>query len=772
MSNTTDQVEYTLAAEQELAAAPEQQSAQLEALGTKLIMEFAQAEADRLLTEQRWLRDLRQYKGQYDPETEVMIGKNRSKSFVRKTRVKVKTADSRVMDLLFPAGTEKNWDIDSTPVPTLPDEIKLKLIDVLTRVNGGQRPDQEALDKACLGVAKTAAKKMAKVVEDQLVEVRYKLVSKQVVHSGHLYGTGVLKGPLVEKKIRVKFIKDGGKWVQRSEEYVVPFVDFVPLWRFYPDMSASTLEMCRFVYERHQMSRHDVADLANRKTFDGVKIKEYIERNPNGCVKLRYFDNELKVIGDRSASQGKPGGQYEVLERWGWLTGKELEEVGVTIPKERMHESFFSNVWLLPDGQVIKAVLQPINGVTWPYHLYYFDNDETSIFGEGLPMIMRDEQTNINAATRLMLDNAAITSGSMLEVNPHLLHPLTKPDEVFPWKVWLRNQTSPGETAVKAVTMPNGLQPLMGLNSMFENNADEVSAIPRYMTGENATQGAAGTSSGLSMLMGAVNIVIKDLITNWDEGITRSFITGLYRWNMQFNGNDEIKGDFDVKARGTASLIAKEVRARQLNEFSALTANPMDAPFINRHRLNILRAEANELSDVVYTEDEIKEMQGSEQAQMQQALQQKMLMAQVAEAEGKAAKLMADAKVMHIQAAEKLANIDLIVSKAMESKMATVFAALQAAGVAVTNPMIAPAGDELLRSVNFKDATPDPAISQILGQQVQRLSGGQPGPGGPGGQPPGPAQPNMAQAPGPDRIPPMTGQVGMHAGIETPEIDQ
>ncbi len=771
MSNTSDQVEYTMAAEQQLAASPEQTAAQLEALGTKLIMEFAKAEADRLLTEQRWLRDLRQYKGQYDPEVEAMIGKNRSKTFVRKTRVKVKTANSRVMDLLFPAGSEKNWDIGSTPVPTLPDEVKAKLVDVLTRVNNGQQPDKEAIDKACLGVAKTAAKKMAKVVEDQLVEVHYKLISNQVVHSGHLYGTGILKGPLVEKKIRIKFVKEGGKWVQRSEEYVVPFVDFVPLWRFYPDMSASTLEMCRFVYERHQMSRHDLADLANRKTFDGVEIKAYLEQNPNGYVKLRYFDNELKVIGDRPASQGTPGGQYEVLERWGWLTGEQLKEIGVEIPDERKHESFFSNVWLLPDGRVIKAVLQPINGVTWPYHMYYFDKDETSIFGEGLPMIMRDEQININAATRLMLDNAAITSGSMLEVNPHLLHPLTKPDEVFPWKIWLRNQTSPGETAVKAVTMPNGLQPLMGLNAMFEQNADEVSAIPRYMAGENATQGAAGTSSGLSMLMGAVNIVIKDLITNWDEGITRSFITGLYRWNMQFNSNDEIKGDFDVKARGTASLIAKEVRARQLNEFGALTANPMDAPFINRHRLNLLRAEANELSDVVYTEDEIAAQSQSTEAQMQQQLNMRLQMAALAEAEGKAAKMMADAKLIQMKAAEALANVDLIASRAVESKMGSIYAALQAAGVAVQNPMIAPAGDELLRSANFKDATPDPAISQILGQQVQKLAGGQGGVGGPGGEPPVTPGPQVAAPAGQEQVPPMTGQVGGHAGIETPEID-
>jgi len=69
----------------------------------------------------------------------------------------------------------------------------------------------------------------------------------------------------------------------------------------------------------------------------------------------------------------------------------------------------FANVWLLPDGEVIRAVLQPIEGQTWPYQLYYLDKDETSIFGEGLASIMRDDQEMINAAIRMLLDNAAKT---------------------------------------------------------------------------------------------------------------------------------------------------------------------------------------------------------------------------------------------------------------------------------------------------------------------------------------------------------------------------
>lgn len=771
-----DNLEYELASAEAMAQPDAAAPAQVDALGARLLAEFAQAELDRRLTEERWLKDLRQYKGQYDPDVLAKIGPNRSKAFVRKTRVKVKTIDSRVADLLFPAGAEKNWDIDTTPVPSVSPEqkmlVKRNLLAMLQQQaqmqaqmaaqQGGdpsaiQPPADippEVVDQAILEMARAASKKMSKVIEDQLVEARYKQVALQTIHSGHLFGTGIMKGPLVERKIRTRFVQEGNNWVAKSETYIVPFVDFVPLWRWYPDMTATELDQCRYAYERHQMTKQDVVDLSNRKSFNRERIIAYLRANPQGEIKLRYFDNELRVIGERSSTQGaNKAGTYEILERWGWLDGEALKEAGVNVPANRLHETFFSNVWLLPNGEIIKAVLQPINGVTWPYHLYYFDKDETSIFGEGIPSIMRDDQTMINAATRMMLDNGGITSGPQLEVNPSLLASLDKVDEVFPWKIWLRNNSNPGTPAIRAIEMPNSLNNLAGMADRFENYADETTAIPRYMTGENMSQGAAGTASGMSMLMGAANIVIKDLITAYDEGITRPFLTALYRWNMQFHKDPAIKGDFDVKARGTASLVAKEVRARQLNEFASLVANPMDAPFVKRDKLNRMRAEALELGDVIKNEDEVKAEQEGGLIQMQQQLQMQTAQLQVAE-------LAKKVEVLTAQAAKAMAEVEAIKAKAVSTKVEAVYAALQAGGTATQTPYIAPAGDEILRSSGWQDATPDPSIAQLDRAPVQ--PGPQPGSVVPEPQPMGPQAPDV-DAP--------TGMEGRRAGIETPAID-
>lgn len=766
----------------------------LAALGPKLLAEFATAESDRRATEERWIKDLRQYKGQYDPEVLAAIGPVRSKAFVRKTRVKVKTVDSRVEDLLFPAGSEKNWEVASTPIPSVSKETRKKVIDGLKQMLAKQMQQmqmqqaamaqqaqaagqpmppmppmqppmvtKEMVDEALLAMCKESAKAMAKVIDDQLTEVSYKRICKLAIHSAHLYGTGIIKGPLIERRIRSTFAHENGKWVEKSEVYVVPFVDYVPIWRFYPDMTVDTLDKCRFVYERHLMTHADMAELSSRKSFDKTKIIEHLKANPAGHMNTRLIDNELKIVGDRSATQGSLDGKYEVLERWGYLTGQELMDAGVKVPEDRLHESFFSNVWVLTNGQVIKAVLQPINGVTWPYHIYYFDKDETSIFGDGLASVMRDDQTMLNAATRLMLDNGALSSGPMFEVNTQLLSNYDSATEMGPWKVHLRNNQLPGTKAIHSIDIPSNLGNLSGLADRFDNNLDEVSAIPRYMTGENVSGGAGATKGGLSMLMGAANIMIKDLISSWDEGVTRPFISSLYRWNMQFNKNNDIKGDFDVKARGTASLVAREVRAQQLDNFAAMTANPMDAPFIKRDSLLRQRAEANELTDVVKTEDEVKAEQDNEQMQAQAKLAQDQQTLIIDEMTGKVKLLLANA-------AKAMAEVDLIKAKATSTKAETVYSALQAGGVAAQNPHIAPAADEILRSSGWQDATPDPSIAGLITMQGDQapegaLSGGV--------LPEQSANPvndlNQPDSTPPD-LQPQTGHVGQQAGIETAAI--
>ena len=58
----------------------------------------------------------------------------------------------------------------------------------------------------------------------------------------------------------------------------------------------------------------------------------------------------------------------------------------------------------------------------------------------------------------------------------------------------------------------------------------------------------------------------------------------LFHWNMQFNADmPHIKGDLEIKARGTSSLMQKEVRSQRLMTFMQTAANPALAPFVRWH---------------------------------------------------------------------------------------------------------------------------------------------------------------------------------------------
>jgi hypothetical protein len=109
-----------------------------ESLAIKVRERFKEAESSRKEVEQRWLKDLRQYRGQYDPDVLSRIHPNRSKAFIRITRNKVKTVDSRLVDLLFPANGDSNWSIKPTTFPQLsPDH--LKQIMMLMKQSGAQQ---------------------------------------------------------------------------------------------------------------------------------------------------------------------------------------------------------------------------------------------------------------------------------------------------------------------------------------------------------------------------------------------------------------------------------------------------------------------------------------------------------------------------------------------------------------------------------------------------------------------------------------------------------
>lgn len=132
------------------------------------------------------------------------------------------------------------------------------------------------------------------------------------------------------------------------------------------------------------------------------------------------------------------------------------------------------------------------------------------------------------------------------------------------------------------------------------------------------------------MLLGAAALPIRDTVRNFDR-FTTSFIGSLYYWNMQFNDNESIKGDFTVIARGSTSLIAKEVRSQQLDQFVTTLSEEerlyLDEEKVLMERMKVRDLPVELLADRDVVKKKLAERAASSQAQASQ--QAAMISAQI-----------------------------------------------------------------------------------------------------------------------------------------------
>jgi len=93
--------------------------------------------------------------------------------------------------------------------------------------------------------------------------------------------------------------------------------------------------------------------------------------------------------------------------------------------------------------------------------------------------------------------------------------------------------------------------------------------------------GTGRTAAGLSMLMGSAGLSMKTVIKNIDDHLLKPIGEAFFQWNMQFGENiEDITGDLEIKPRGVAAVMQKEVRTQRLTSLLQTVANPMLAPFV------------------------------------------------------------------------------------------------------------------------------------------------------------------------------------------------
>lgn len=559
---------------------------------------FRRSEDKKQADETRMLRCYKNFRGLYGDDVQFTDAE-RSRVFVKVTKTKVLAAYGQLIEVLFgngkfpltvdatklPEGVPGTVSFDpqspEPPAPLFTGETTLSpgtTQHSLIKLGSLGKKLEPVKDKLEVGPGTTptavtfhpahiAAKKMEKKIHDQLEESNASKQLRSMAFEMALFGTGVMKGPFAIDKEYPNWGEDG---TYSPIVKTVPTCEFVSVWDAYPDPDANNMDECEYFIQRHKMSRTDLRALKNRPYFRDKAIERVIEGGPNYIPK--YWETAME-----DNSQHPDVERYEVLEYWGFCDKEQLIEDGMTIPREmKKLDQFNVNIWIC-GGEILRLVLNPFKPTRIPYHAVPYELNPYSFFGVGIAENMDDTQTLMNGFMRMAVDNAVLSGNLIIEVDETSLTPgqdLT----VYPGKVFKRSGGAPGQ-AIFGTKFPNVSQENMMLFDKARILADESTGFPSYAHGQTGIQGVGRTASGISMFMNAANGNIRTVVKNLDDYLLGPIGRGYFSFNMQFDFDPDIKGDLEVNARGTESLVATEVRSQRLLQFLNVVANPVLAPF-------------------------------------------------------------------------------------------------------------------------------------------------------------------------------------------------
>jgi hypothetical protein len=570
---------------------------------------FTSAEDGKNEDESRWLKAYKNYRGIFDSTTQFRSSE-KSKVFVKITKVKVLSAYGQIADILF-ANSKFPLSVESTPVPEgvakfahlqtpqsppptppTPDPYGFegdgKILEpgameatepnsflggMAGKFAGANLQEGAAkMGEPQISPAQETARKMEKMIHDQLLDTSAVNVLRHSIFECALLGTGIIKGPFNYKKTVHKWMGTGEEKLYEPYDKEVPKIEAVSCWDFFPDPAATNIDDCEYVIQRHRLNREQLRDLINRPYFDSDAILKALEIGPN--YEEKYYEQTIHGVNDPTYVDNR----YEVYEYWGNCDASLCEEIGMSIPQGMTDlKSVQVNVWVC-GNEVIRAVMNPFTPSRIPYQAFPYELNPYQFFGVGVAENMEDAQLLMNGHIRMAIDNLALAGNLVFDIDETQLVPGQSMD-IFPGKIF-RRQSGVTGTAVNGIKFPNTAGENVQMYDKARQLADEETGIPSVVHGQTGVTGTGRTAAGLSMIMSSAGLSIKTVIKNIDDYLLKPLGEAFFQWNMQFGTSPNIIGDLEIKPKGTSAVMQKEVRTQRLTTLLQTVSNPMLAPFV------------------------------------------------------------------------------------------------------------------------------------------------------------------------------------------------
>ncbi len=611
--------------------------------------------------EDRLTRCIRARNREYDPDKRAEIQEQGgSEIFMGIVSSKCRTATAWLRDTLLGNGADKPWGLSATPVPEVPPQIEQRLQTVMQEnlqnfyAQGNEAITPEDLQQLASGMKDTAMRemkheaekrvdRMEQKMEDQMVEGGFRKALFEFTDDIATFPYAILKGPQPKKRKVLKYADAG---LEPSEVIRDEWTRVDP-FKFYWAPWGDDLQNMP-VIEMHHLTRDDVESMLGVEGYNEESLRTILaDFGMGGMTWLDADNSDYEDATGRDFDEAADD-LIAAIQLWDSVPGSLLIEWGLDESEiEDAQMSYPCEIWMV-DNVVIKAVLNYDPLGRKPYFLTSFEKIPGRLDGNGVSDLCMDAQNMCNAAARALANNMGISSGPQVGVNVSRLPAGEDITQMYPWKIWQFVQSDYADaTPPLSFFQPNSnAAELMGVFDKFMNMADEVSGIPRYMTGSHVP-GTSRTSSGLSMLISNAGKSIKQVIGNIDNDVMTPMLERQYQRNLRYSNDPDLIGDVQIVARGAMSLVVKEAESVRKTEFLRLVLeSPVAQQIVGLPGVaELLRDLASNLNTnvdrLVPTREEVQQQQAVQQQQQQMMMAQQQEMMQQQQQQ-EAAKLQTD----------------------------------------------------------------------------------------------------------------------------------
>ena len=624
-------VEDEIVDEDTLRLEREKREEQLQAFGTSMAHQRDDWIRSRYSygVDKRWIEDEDQYNAKDNiakqasqmmtsveqgyPVTTQMAKPHRSTVYIGLTRQKTNAAEARLADILLPTD-DRNWGIQPTPVPTMMamgrDERMAGDKDTgqpMVDPDSGEPLRMKDIARAAMKVARDKAKAMQTEIDDQLTECDYNGEMRKVIHNAARLGTGVIKGPIVTNRTRKAWqpFKDmEGNVIHQLEivQEMSPASFSIDPRNVWPDPGCGdNIHHGKGMYEREQLTVRQVRELAKQPGYMKEQLRKVLEEGPKKSATFQ----ELKDDDQRDIARDV----FEKWEYWGEVDYDDLKSAGLKLEGEKDELKSISACVVMINNTVVKVYINPLEDGALPYDFFVWEKVADSVWGYGIPYLMRAQQKVLNAAWRQMMDNAGVSSGPQIIVKAGAIQPADKQWQLSARKIWFAtDDVDDVRKAFTAVEFNSYQAELAAIIKMAMELADQETGVPAITQGEKGA--APDTVGGMQMLMNSANVVLRRLVKQFDDSITRPHIRRYYDFNMMYNEDEEVKGDFTIDARGSSALLVRDIQNQAFLNLLAAGANPVYGVYLDTQKLfeKALQAQHIDPAEVLKSEDELEKL--------------------------------------------------------------------------------------------------------------------------------------------------------------------